>query len=142
MKFQRKKKALHELTLENFEAEVLQSSVPVLVDIFMQGCGPCSAMAKALEEIQEDLPERMKILKLDIAKVNVQKARGTAMHSFVKRSVKPQSVPCLVLISRYQQILADSRKQEFWKAEDVREWASEKLYLPDTLIEISPSPSS
>ncbi len=53
-------------TSENFQAEVLESDVPVLVDFFAQWCGPCKMMAPLVEKMAEKYEGRMKIGKLDV----------------------------------------------------------------------------
>lgn len=53
-------------TSENFESEVLQSEVPVLVDFFAQWCNPCKMMAPILEELAEKYDGKVKIGKCDI----------------------------------------------------------------------------
>ena len=50
----------------NFEKEVLQSSEPVLVDFFAEWCGPCKAMAPALEQVAAEMKGKVKIAKLDV----------------------------------------------------------------------------
>ncbi len=54
-----------ELTQENFEKEVLESGLPVLVDFWAPWCGPCLMMAPILEELSEELDGRLKIGKLN-----------------------------------------------------------------------------
>jgi len=49
-----------------FEAEVLNSSEPVLVDFWAEWCGPCKMIAPALEEIAGALGEKVTIAKLNI----------------------------------------------------------------------------
>lgn len=51
---------------DNFKAEVLESSVPVLVDFWAPWCGPCKALAPALEEIAEEFKGKLKVVKVDI----------------------------------------------------------------------------
>lgn len=51
---------------KNFEAEVLKSSEPVLVDFFAEWCGPCKAMAPALEQVAAEMQGKLKVVKVDV----------------------------------------------------------------------------
>lgn len=50
----------------SFEQDVLKSTEPVLVDFFAEWCGPCKAMAPALEAVATELKGKVKIVKLDV----------------------------------------------------------------------------
>ncbi len=51
---------------KGFEADVLKSDVPVLVDFWAEWCGPCKSLAPKLEEIAGEMGSKVKIVKLDI----------------------------------------------------------------------------
>jgi len=54
------------ITDDNFESEVLQSDIPVLVDYWAEWCGPCKALGQVLDEVAGDYADKVKIVKLDI----------------------------------------------------------------------------
>jgi len=51
---------------KDFDAEVIQSSTPVLVDFWAEWCGPCKMIAPVLEEIATDYGDRLKIVKVNV----------------------------------------------------------------------------
>ncbi|MBQ4198947.1 MAG: thioredoxin [Kiritimatiellae bacterium] len=75
-----------ELTDGNFDAEVLKSDLPVLVDFWATWCGPCKMLAPAVAEIAEEYAGRVKV-----GKVNVDDAPGLAARYGIT------SIPALLL---------------------------------------------
>ena len=54
------------ITDASFKADVLDSDKPVLVDFWAEWCAPCKRIAPALEEISEELGDKLIIAKMDI----------------------------------------------------------------------------
>ncbi|NYZ61146.1 thioredoxin [Luteimonas deserti] len=73
-------------TDSDFEATVLQSDVPVLVDFWAPWCGPCKMIAPALDELAGDYAGRAKVVKVD-----VDQNQATALKYHVR------SIPMLLL---------------------------------------------
>lgn len=54
------------VTDQTFDAEVRQSTVPVVVDFWAEWCGPCKQIGPALEELSEVYGEKIKIVKVNV----------------------------------------------------------------------------
>ena len=78
--------ATTQVTDASFEAEVLKSDGPVVVDFWAEWCGPCKMIAPALEEISEEMNGQVKITKL-----NIDENQDMAMKYGVR------SIPMLIL---------------------------------------------
>ena len=57
--------ATSKVTTATFDAEVLKSSTPVLVDFWAEWCGPCRVVGPILEEISDEYGSKLKIVKLN-----------------------------------------------------------------------------
>ena len=57
---------IHHVTDASFDAEVLQSATPVLVDYWAEWCGPCKMIAPLLDEVANEYGDKLKVVKLNI----------------------------------------------------------------------------
>ena len=83
---------LLELTGQNFEAEVLKSDLPVLVDFWAERCSPCLMVAPIIEELARQLAGKIKV-----GKLNVDESPQTAAKYGV------MSIPTVILFKNGQE---------------------------------------
>ncbi len=74
------------ITAENFEKEVINSDLPVLVDFWATWCGPCRMLAPVLEQVAKEYDGKIKV-----GKVNVDEQMALAV------KFRVESIPTLML---------------------------------------------
>ena len=80
---------------QEFSQEVLQSETPVLVDFWAPWCGPCRMMAPVLDQLAQELGDKIKIAKVDVENPENQ---ALAMHYRI------QSIPNMKLFKNNEMI--------------------------------------
>lgn len=93
----------------DFEQAVLQSKEPVLVDFHAEWCGPCKAMAPALEQIAMEMAGKLKVVKVDVDQ-----------NPGITQKYKIQAMPTLIMFSGGKEVnrnvgaLVQKIKLESW----------------------------
>jgi thioredoxin 1 len=94
-----------------FDAELKDSNIPILLDIFTPSCGPCRMLVPILDKIAEEFDGRVKVLKL-----NGSQDIDLAL------SYSVRSVPALIFFKDGKEV---DRKTGFLTENKLREWLNE-----------------
>ena len=97
-----------QLTDANFEAEVLKSTVPVLVDFWAPWCGPCQAMAPIFQQVAQQLGSRYRFAKVD-----------TEAHPALAQQFAIRSIPTLAVFKSGREI---ARQAGAMQAAQLQQW--------------------
>jgi len=93
------------ITSDNFETEVINSTQPVLVDFWAEWCGPCRMLGPVIEQIAEQYPEKVKV-----GKVNVDSQVNLAS------KFRVMSIPTIMIFNNgevVQKVVGARPKEEF-----------------------------
>jgi thioredoxin 1 len=80
--------AVQQVTDADFEAEVLKSKLPVVVDFYADWCGPCKTVAPVLEELSTKLAGKVRFVKVDVER-----------NPYVAAAFRVQSIPMFAFIA-------------------------------------------
>ncbi|MBW1757218.1 MAG: thioredoxin [Deltaproteobacteria bacterium] len=83
--------AVQSVTDATFEAEVLRSEIPVLVDLYADWCQPCKQVSPIVAELAEELAGKIKVVKVDVDS-----------NPMVAQTFRAQSIPMLLVIAEGQ----------------------------------------
>jgi thioredoxin len=81
------------LTVDNFEEEIVDSELPVIIDFYADWCGPCQMMKPVFANLSEEYENKLKFMKLD-----TQSEQGLAMKFGI------QGIPALVIVKNQKEI--------------------------------------
>jgi thioredoxin 1 len=99
----------HPVNDEDFQQEVLESEIPVVMDCFSRTCPPCHVMGGLLEEIGPQYGDRVKIVKLNVESnpETTQRFRIRSVPTliFFKRGKPVQQIVGLIPLDQLQQVI-------------------------------------
>ena len=98
---------------QDFKADVLESDKFVLVDFWAEWCGPCKAIAPSLEEISEEMKDKLKVVKINVDE-----------NPTVSQSYSIRSIPALMIFKNGEKV---SEKMGALPKSALQAWVNETL---------------
>ena len=98
---------------QNFKNDVLESKEPVLVDFCAEWCGPCKAIAPSLEEISNEMANKLKVVK-----INVDENPATSQAYSIR------SIPALMIFKNGEKV---SEKMGALPKSALESWVNETI---------------
>lgn len=102
-----------QVTNETFTNEVLNSTIPVVVDFFATWCGPCRMLSPILESVSEDYEDKVKFVKLDVDEA-----------PDIAKDYSVMSIPTLIIIKNGEEV---AKTVGALGAEELEEWIESNI---------------
>ena len=96
-----------DITTADFDQEVAQSTLPVLIDFWAPWCGPCRAMSPTVDKVAEELSDKLKVVKMN-----------TQDHPEKAAELGIMSIPCFIIFKGGEEVerLVGGRSYEDFKS--------------------------
>jgi thioredoxin 1 len=98
---------------QNFKTDVLDSKEPVLVDFWAEWCGPCKAIAPSLEELSDEMANKLKIVKINVDE-----------NPSISQTYSIRSIPALMIFKDGEKI---SEKMGALPKSSLQAWVNETI---------------
>ena len=98
---------------QNFKTDVLDSKQPVLVDFWAEWCGPCKAIAPSLEELSDEMVNKLKIVKINVDE-----------NPSISQTYSIRSIPALMIFKDGEKI---SEKMGALPKSALQSWVNETI---------------
>ena len=82
-----------ELNKENFDQEVIDSKIPVIVDFWAEWCGPCKVLGPTFEKVSSEYEGKLKFAKCN-----------TEQNPDVMQTFGVRSIPCLIVFNKGEEV--------------------------------------